>query len=392
MAKERDKDQSKKGKSAETRNKPWGFWRKAAVVLVVLLVFAGIGRAMLPGFVRDHVNKTLDRNLLYTGKVGEVRMHLWRGAYSIADVQVSKAVGNVPVPLFAAERVDFSIQWNALWHGKIVGRMHMEAPELNFVDSSEHNEDQTGAGGPWLEIISDLFPFRINQATVRDGSVHFRAFESASPVNVYLSDLNGVLDNLTNIRDETAPLVSTVRATALMMDQAKFEFNMTLDPFSYRPTFELALRMLGLDVTTLNNLARAYGKFDFEHGWFDLVIEAQAREGQIEGYVKPLFRNLQVFSLDDLTDQNPLQIFWQALVGAVTTILANPARDQFGTLIPFTGDLSESTNADILATLGNVFRNAFVRAFLPRLEGAQETGFLSFAPPDLTDPISVGEW
>src|SRR5688572_18786596 len=151
----------------------------------------------------------------------------------------------------------------------------------------------------------------------------------------------------------------------------------------------MGMRLLGLDVTRVNDLAVSYGKFDFERGWFDLVIEADAKEGQLEGYVKPLFRDLKIFSLrEDIKDENVLQVFWQALVGAATSLLKNQPRDQFGTMIPFSGDLSGATNADILATLGNIFRNAFVRAYLPRLEdGGESINGLQFSPPELNDPI-----
>ena len=36
----------------------------------------------------------------------------------------------------------------------------------------------------------------------------------------------------------------------------------------------------------------------FQTRWFDLVLEADCREGQIIGYIKPLFRNLEVFSFN----------------------------------------------------------------------------------------------
>ena len=155
----------------------------------------------------------------------------------------------------------------------------------------------------------------------------------------------------------------------------------------------MATRLLGLDVTRVNDLALAYGKFDFKRGWFDLVIEADAKEGQLIGYVKPLFRDLKVFSLtEDLQHDNVLQFFWQAMVGAVTGVFKNHSRDQFGTLVPFSGDLSGSTTTDILATVGNVLRNAFVRAYLPRLEGGQESiGGLKFEPPQLGDALSPGD-
>jgi hypothetical protein len=367
--------------------------RRWGIFFLVLILIGAVGRALLPWAVRDYVNRTLDRNPLYAGKIGQVQIHLWRGAYSILDVSLSKTTGNVPVPFFAAKRVDFALQWNALFHRKVVGQLLMEQPELNFVDAPEDNESQTGEGSPWLQMIRDLFPFTINSAIIHNGSVHFRAYQANKPVDVYLGNFQGSIDNLSNIRGETNPLVATVQATASVMEQANLEFKMTLDPFSYRPTFHLVLRLLGLDLVKINDLALAYGKFDFKRGWFDLVVEADSKEGQLTGYVKPLFRNIKVFSLtQDLQEDSILQFFWQALVGAATSIFKNQSRDQFGTLIPFTGDASAGTTTDILATIGNVLRNAFVRAYLPRLEnGETSTSGLTFAPADLSDPISAGD-
>lgn len=388
------RSESKESESAASpserpRRKRGRWWRKVAWVFLVLVVILAIGRAIMPWAVRDYVNKTLDRNPMYAGSIGDVQIHLYRGAYSIHDVKISKTTGNVPVPFFSAKAVDFAIQWKALLHHKIVGRVLMTEPQINFVDAPEEGGGQTGADAPWLQMISDLFPFKINSAIVQNGSVHFRAYKGSAPVDVYLSKMEASVDNLTNIRDESNPLISTVKAKAVAMDQAKFELNMTLDPFSYRPTFHLAMRLLGLDVTKINDLAMTYGKFNFKRGWFDLVVEADAKEGQINGYAKPLFRNLKVFSLtDDIKEDNVLQFFWQALVGGVTRALTNIPRDQFGTLIPFSGSMSGATSTGILQAIGNILRNSFVRAYLPRLEGGPQTvGGLTFEPAEITDSI-----
>jgi hypothetical protein len=372
------------------RKKRHHVWRTLGIIFIVLVVIAAVGRALMPWALRDYVNRTLDRNQLYSGRIGPIEVHLLRGAYSIREITISKTTGNVPVPFFAAKRVDFAVQWNALIHRKIVGRVLMDEPELNFVDAPTAGDSQTGAGGPWLQMIRDLFPFKINSAIIRNGSVHFRAYQSQKPVDAYLSQLNATIDNLTNIRDETAPLISTIQATALAMDEAKLEYKMTMDPFSYRPTFHMGLRLIGLDVTKVNDLALAYGKFDFKRGWFDLVVETDSKEGQLTGYVKPLFRNLKVFSLkQDIKEDSVPQFFWQALVGAATAIFKNQPRDQFGTLIPFSTNASGANSTDVLATIGNVMRNAFVRAYLPRLEsGAQEVDGLQFEAPDVSDPVS----
>src|SRR6185437_6127516 len=367
--------------------------RKLGIVLLVLIVVLGAIRLMLPWAVRKYVNRTLDQNQLYSGSIGQVTIHLLRGAYSIHDIQLSKTTGDVPVPFFSAKQVDFAIQWGALWHHKIVGQVVMQEPVINFVSAPTEAESQTGgSGGPWLEMIRDLFPFTINSADIRDGSVHFRSFQGAKPFDVYMSQLNGSVQNLSNINNETTPMVASVQASAKVMDSAKLDFKMTFDPFSYHPTFHMALRLLGLDVTKINDLALAYGKFDFKRGWFDLVVEADSKEGMMTGYVKPLFRNLKVFSIPaDVKQDNPLQFFWQALVGAATTVFKNWHRDQFGTLIPFTADVSTSPSPDILATIGNILRNAFVRAYLPRLQDQQQQsgGEIQFEAPDFTGNLST---
>ncbi len=366
------------------------FWRALGIIVLVLAVLVGVGRALLPWAVRDYVNRTLHRNPLYSGKIGPVHVRLLRGAYSIDDVRISKTTGDIPVPFFAARHVDFAVQWPALMHRKVVARVRMDQPQLNFVDASSGADSQTGAGGNWSQTIKALFPFRINRLVVRNGSIHFRAFNTGKPLDVYLSDLDAAIDNLGNIQDEMKPLVATVRASALAMNQARFQLDMTLDPFAYEPTFHLAARLLGLDVTKLNDVALTYGKFDFKRGYFDLVIEADSKAGQLSGYIKPLFRNLKVFSLSqDIKEDNVLQFFWQALIGATTTIFKNQPRDQFGTLIPFTSTTATGTSTDILATIGNLLRNAFIRAYLPRLQsGSQSVDGLTFEPPDVSSPVS----
>jgi hypothetical protein len=365
------------------------FWRVICWTFLVMAIVLGIGRAILPWALRDYINRTLSHSQMYTGRIGGLRINLWRGAYAIQDIVLNKTTGSVPVPFFSAKTVEFAIPGKALLHRRIVGRVKMIKPEINFVDAESDDETQTGAGAPWLQIIKDLFPFKINSAVIQEGMVHFRTYQKQVPVDIYLSQVEGSIDNLGNIQDLKTPLPATVTAKAMVMDKAKLEFNMTLDPFSYRPTFHMATRLLGLDLTEINALALAYGKFDFKRGWLDLVIETDSKEGQVVGYVKPLFRNLKVFSLTkDLQDDNVLQFFWQALIGGVVKIFKNQPRDQLGTIIPFSGN-PDKTSTDILATLGNVLYNAFIRAYLPRLEaspGGVES--IQFESPQVSDAIS----
>jgi hypothetical protein len=183
-----------------------------------------------------------------------------------------------------------------------------------------------------------------------------------------MEHVNGSIENLTNIEGRRGQRTATVVATATAMDTADFSVDMKLDPSSDKPDFEIVTKLLGLDVTTLNDLTNAYGKFDFERGNFDLVVELRANEGRVEGYAKPLFQNLRVISFRDLKEDDALRAFWEAIVGTVGEVLENRSVDQFATQVPLEGNI-ESPDTDILAIVGGVLRNAFVEAFMPTVEG-----------------------
>jgi hypothetical protein len=261
-------------------------------------------------------------------------------------------------------------------------RIVMERPQLNFVHGPSDEETQTGAHQPWLTIMNDLSPFRIDSAQINDGEIHFQAFHTDPTVDVYLGHVDAEVTNLTNVQDELEPLMAHIRARGTAMDPmehanaalapgaahdhagGRFEFAMDLDPSAYRPHFDLAARLLDFDVTQLNSLTKAYGKFDFEAGTSDFVVELSARNGTIDGYAKPLFRNLVVVTWEDVETDDPLELFWEAVVGVAQEVFQNQPRTQFGTRLSISGDLT-NPKTSVLEIVSNVLRNAFLRAYLP---------------------------
>ena len=302
----------------------WKRWRRVrrtlGVFVVLAIVAAVIGRIYLTTWLTWYVNRVIDQNKLYDGKIGGITIDLWRGRYSIDRIKLLKTTGNVSSPFFECERLDLAVEWNALLHRNVRATAYIEKPQINFVQEKTEADSDTGAStgaGPWLGILRDLSPFDINSAVLHDGSLHFRSPSRTPPVDVFLDQLNVDVKNLSNVVDRTKPLNATVDLNGRAMESGTLECHVKLDPLSYKPTFELALRLLRLDVTETNPFTQAYGKFDFERGYFDLVIELTSREGILEGYIKPIFRNLSVVGARDFRGGNLLNGFWQALIGGV---------------------------------------------------------------------------
>ncbi|MGH7244179.1 MAG: DUF748 domain-containing protein [Phycisphaerales bacterium] len=339
-----------------------------ALPLAFIALSLVILRLMLPGLLKDYANKVLARSPDYDGTVDSVSVHLWRGAYSIDGIKIVKTTGRMPVPFFESKRLDLRIDWHSLLQRKLRGSIRMDEPKLNFVLGRNREESQTGEDQPWLSMLDDLAPFRVDRAEVINGEVHLHTFYTTPKVNIFLSDLEATVENLTNASDKLDPLIATVQAKGTAMRSGDFEFNLKLDPESHRPNFEIATRVVNLDVRKLNDLARAFGGIDFEEGRFDLVVEATTKDGFLDGYAKPLFRDAIVLGPRDLESGNLPKVAWEAIVGAVGTILSNHERQQFGTRFAITGQFDDPKSST-MEVIGNVLRNAFVRAYLPNIEG-----------------------
>src|SRR5436190_590093 len=81
--------------------------------------------------------------------------------------------------------------------------------------------------------------------------VHSHALHTNPRVDVYLSEVQATLTNLTNIENKLDPLIATLKVQGVAMHSGQLELDMSLDPHARLPTFDLALRLLDLDVRQL---------------------------------------------------------------------------------------------------------------------------------------------
>lgn len=337
----------------------------AMLALAALLLGA---RAVAPLALQRYVNRVLDRTEGYRGRIGDVDLALWRGAYTIENVEIEKSSGKVPVPFLRAREVDLSLEWRALFDGSLVGEVWLEEPQLNFVAGPTRARRQAGAEADWRKTVRDLLPVKVNRITVRNGTVHFRSFTSDPPVDVYLRDVQLVVKNLTNSLDLSGDLVARASGTARAMGGGRLDFRLALDPYADSPTFDFEGQARGLELAPFNDFLRAYARADVEHGTAQLYAELAASKGRFEGYVKPFFEGVDVLDLEEeVKEQGLLASFWEALVGGTAEAIEDQSKDRIATRIPIAGSV-ESPQVDFWRTLGNVLRNAFIEGLVPALE------------------------
>lgn len=332
----------------------------AVAIVVVLLV--GL-RLALPGLVKNYVNGQLASMGDYSGRVDDVDIALWRGAYSLHDVEIVNVANEAPVPFFAASTVDLSVSWLALLDFAIVADVVFTDANLHFVDSdSDSDSDQDGSGTDWRQTLQDLVSIRINELDIENGALHFHNFESEPPVDLSLTELNGSFTNLSNADRSDASVSAGIDLEGLLFEHAPMSIAGNLDPLGDFHDFDIALRITAVELQQINDFTEAYGNFDFESGQGDLVMELTAVDGELDGYARPLLDNVSILNLDEDLEDGVLSAAWEALVGGLGRIFRNQPEDRIASQIEIQGTL-EQQDISAWQAFVSILRNAFVEAY-----------------------------
>lgn len=346
------------------KRKRWYMWVGGIVVVLILL------HLMLPFILVRYVNKSLDNIEGYTGSVGSIHVNLFAGAYVIENLKILTESGEIKEPFVSSDRIDLSVEWSALLDGAIVGEIKFTNPELVFVVPSDTTaEKQTGQDVDWTEPIKDLMPLQINRLEIVNGNIYYKDPASEPKVDIYLKELNAVATNLSNTDSENRELPSNLNLSAISIGNGNLVVEGRLDIIQQVPDFDIDLSFENVDLTQLNDFAKAYAKADIERGELNFYTEVIGKDGNLEGYLKPLLVDLKFLDLGDEEENNPFKIAWEFLVGTVTEVFENQKKDQLGTKIPISGSYS-NVKPGIFPAIGNVLKNAFIQALQGKTEGS----------------------
>jgi hypothetical protein len=346
------------------------FSHKRKVVFIVLgsiFVLLIALRIALPYILLRLVNKELTHIPGYTGHVDDIDVALIRGAYKIKTIKLEKTGGKIPVPFFSADLADLSLQWEALFHGRIVGKILVEHPIHKFVKGPTEATSQTKIDSSWTVVVKKLMPLKLNKFEINDGEIHYRDFHSKPEFDIFTKKVHILAENLSNADKNKEVLPSSITATADVYG-GKASASMKMDALARTPTFDGKAKLEGLNLANLNNFIDAFAKFDIKSGEISIYTEAAAKDGKIIGYTKPIIKNLKVLNWEK-DKEKPLKIAYEAVVEAVAWVFKNQNKEQLATKVDFEGNI-KNPNIDIWQLIGQVLKNAFIQALYPSLENS----------------------
>lgn len=337
------------------------------IIGIVVVVLIGARIALEP-ILLDYLNDKFDALQAYDGYVEDLDLALLRGGYDIQGVEIVKTGAGQPVPFFKADRIEATVEWRSLLRGQLVAEGDMYRPQLNLVQAESEQKSQLGKEVNWVDQFKGLFPFRFNTVRIHDGTVTFRAPGIQTKDALTARHIAGSVSNLTNVADSTKETFARFHFDAQVLEDGKASVDGSIDPLALKPTFDLNLRVLNVQLPQVNPWLTRFIKADAEKGEFELYMELAAADSKFKGYAKPVMRDVDIYSSEE-PEKNPLKRLWEGIVDVAANILENREEDQVAARIPFSGTI-ENPNADLFATIGSVLRNAFVSAFARSLEGS----------------------
>ena len=366
------------------------FRHRGWFVGLIVIAVAAIGfRIALPIMVTRYANGVLDSIPGYEGRIADVDMHLWRGAYTIYDLAIDK-IDVAPktdkvtrAPVIRADAIDLSVEWGELVRGAVVGQIEFVRPTLNLYAGPARKE-QTKAGDDFISKLRELLPLQINRFAVSDGELHFRNYAAQPDVDIYLDRINLVARNLTNSTKVSDTLVATLSGEARAMKSGHAELEMKIDPFAPSPTYDLAFELKNLHLPELNDYLRYYLAVVARDGRLSLYAESSAKDGKFKGYVKPFVKDLDVLKVKrDKSLGETIKAFFVKIAAGV---FENEPKEQLATKIDFSGSF-ENPKISLWDAVMEFLRNAF-EALPPGLEGSvspEEVGIKRAKDADARD-------
>jgi hypothetical protein len=205
--------------------------------------------------------------------------------------------------------------------------------------------------------------YRIRRLRLQDGTVGFVNRTTQPPYRLFVTNADFDLENLSSRAEDG---VARARLRGTLMGTGTVQAAASFFPEGKDPNFGMKLEIAGTQMKNINPMLKAHGNFDVAGGVFSLYMDLRVKDRQVRGYVKPLFRDVNVYDPSQDKHEGPMHKLYEKMVGVLAKMLENK-RDEVVTVANISGPV-ENPKSSTLEILGNLLKNAFVKSILPGFE------------------------
>jgi hypothetical protein len=293
-------------------------------------------------------------------------------------------IQNVPLSAFDPEIRQINLQVSG---GKLSSNGLLEySPKITRVDVDNATIDRVDVGYVHAPSTQNAEAQRVKNAgkqiekennrpaveiAVRDFDVtrsNFSYTDKTSNPNyeVFIKDTELVVKNLSNHQTQ-GPAQLALRGKFMGSGDTNVDGDFLAS--QQGPAFNLKVAMVNTDLPSMNDLLRAFGRFDVAAGQISVFSQVAVKDGNIDGYIKPLFANLKVYDYQKDKGTGVLHQTKELAIAGASHLLKNRSTDKVAADVDLKGKLT-SPDIDTWQALGQVVRNAFIEAIIPGFDRA----------------------
>ena len=205
----------------------------------------------------------------------------------------------------------------------------------------------------------------VDNLQIANSTVGFVDESADPPYRVFLANSDLTMRSLSNqVQDAPASLQLKGQFMGSGTSLAKATFQVATPS----PDVDVSVSIEQTELPALNDLLRAFGNFDVVAGEFSLYSQLRIKNGDISGYLKPIFSNAKVYSVRQDASKPLLHQLYEELVGGVKTALQN-RHHEVGTKVDISGRASNPKTSTFEVVMG-LLKNAFVKAISHSFESS----------------------
>jgi hypothetical protein len=205
---------------------------------------------------------------------------------------------------------------------------------------------------------------RLDQFHVKNSTIGIVNRVKSPPYRIFVSGANLAVTNLSN-HFEQGPARATL--TGRFMGSGALNARASYRPEKSGPDLALNIEVEGTQMTAMNDVWRAYGKFDVVGGVMSVYTQIRIKNGYINGYVKPLFQDVNVYDPNQDKKKPFFKKLYEGVVEGLSDLFENRREDRVATVVNISGPVG-NPNSSIWQILGKLWENAFIKAIFPGFE------------------------
>lgn len=202
---------------------------------------------------------------------------------------------------------------------------------------------------------------RVARGKMTNSELGFVNKDTEPNYRVFLAQVEMTIEDFSNRFDKGT---ANVDLAGRFMGTGKLTAKAVFRPQKPLPDFDLKVKIVNTALKSMNNVLRAHAGADVQKGTFAFFSEMTVQRGTVDGYVKPFFKNVDVYEPAQDKDKGFFKQVYEGVVDGIVTLFKNEPRDEVATETEVKGPLSDprASTWDILI---NLVKNAFLQAIVP---------------------------